>query len=141
MATLCNAPGCGKPLPAAVPGKRARLYCDSTCRGRAYRANGGNAREKVSAADPAPIDPDRVTLAVVVRRQLEAADRVETVPGQLALELAQRLESAGTTASSVATLSKELRALLAEALAGTVPVAKDVIDEIGARREQKAATA
>jgi hypothetical protein len=87
-----------------------------------------------------PVAPD-TSLADVVRRDLEAASRLDTLPGQLALALALRLTAVGTTASSVATLSKELRALMAEALAGTVVRRRDLIDEIGARREQKAAGA
>ena len=81
------------------------------------------------------------TLADVVRRDLESADRLATVPGQLAVALAERLVSPGTTASSVATLSKELRALMAEALAGTKPREGDALDEFTQRLQQKAASA
>jgi len=76
-----------------------------------------------------------------VRRDLAAAGRLDTLPGQLALALAMRLTAPGTTASSVATLSKELRALMAEALAGTKPREGDALDEFTIRLQQKAASA
>ena len=135
MATVCNAPGCGKTV-AQTPGKRAKLYCDVNCRNRAAYA-------RKHGVSPMPAGPDRPasSLADVVRRQLEQADRLETIPGQLALELAQRLVSSGTTASSLAQLSKELRALVAEALEGTKPREGDALDEFTQRLQQKAASA
>jgi hypothetical protein len=137
MATVCNAPGCGKPLPSAT-GNRPRLYCNSSCRGKAHAARQAN--PGAVATLPAQ-DTANSTLADVVRRDLEHADRLETVPGQLAVALAMRLVSSGTTASSLATLSKELRALMAEALAGTQPRDQDALDEFTRRLQQKAASA
>jgi len=136
MATVCNAPGCVKVV-AQTPGKRAKLYCDVNCRNRAAYA-------RKHGVEPVPLPgPERPasSLADVVRRQLEQAGRLETIPGQLALELAQRLVSSGTTASSLAQLSKELRALVAEALAGTKPREGDALDEFTQRLQQKAASA
>ena len=135
MATVCNAPRCGKEI-AQTPGKRERLYCDAVCRNRAAYAR----KHAVAPVAPDPARPAS-SLADVVRRQLEQADRLETIPGQLALELAQRLVSAGTTASSLAQLSKELRALVAEALEGTKPREGDTLDEFTQRLQQKAASA
>ena len=134
MTTVCNAPGCEKPLRPAT-GNRKRLYCDAKCRRRAHKAR--QEGPGVVAALPASTS----TLADVVRRDLESADRLATVPGQLAVALAERLVSPGTTASSVATLSKELRALMAEALAGTKPREGDALDEFTLRLQQKAASA
>jgi hypothetical protein len=137
MTTVCNAPRCGKTLPPAT-GNRPRLYCNSTCRGKAHAHRKAN--PDAVATLPVP-DTANSTLAEVVRRDLEAADRLQTVPGQLAVALAERLVSSGTTASSLATLSKELRALMAEALAGTKPRDPDVLDEFTQRLQQKAASA
>ena len=134
MTTVCNAPGCEKPLQPAT-GNRKRLYCDAKCRRRAHKAR--QASPGVAALPTATTG----TLADVVRRDLESADRLATVPGQLAVALAERLVSPGTTASSVATLSKELRALMAEALAGTKPREGDALDEFTQRLQQKAASA
>ena len=136
MATVCNAPECGKPLPPSR-GNRPRLYCDAKCRGKAYAARHANPDTVFMEAD-APAD---TSLADVVRRDLNAAGRLNTLPGQLALALAMRLTAPGTTASSVATLSKELRALMAEALAGTKPREGDALDEFTLRLQQKAASA
>ena len=136
MATVCNAPECGKPLPPAT-GKRPRLYCDAKCRGAAYKARRANPAG-VATISQAPAD---TSLADVVRRDLEAVSRLDTLPGQLALALATRISAPGTTASSVATLSKELRALVAEALEGTRPRQGDALDEFTLRLQQKAASA
>lgn len=137
MAAVCAAPSCGKKLPPAT-GPRPRLYCNGSCRSKAYahrKANPGGVPTL-----PVP-ESSSSTLADVVRRDLEDAGRLETVPGQLAVALAERLVSAGTTASSLATLSKELRALMAEALIGVKPRELDAVDEIAARREARAASA
>ena len=136
MTTVCNAPGCGKTL-APSTGKRKRLYCDARCRGKAYAARKANPGAVSTLPEPAP----DTSLADVVRRDLEAAGRLETLPGQIALALALRLTAPGTTASSVATLSKELRVLMAEALAGTKPREGDALDEFTLRLQQKAASA
>ena len=136
MTTVCNSPTCGKPLPQTT-GKRARLYCDANCRNRAAAARKANP-DAVATLQPAPVD---TTLADVVRRDLEAVGRLDTLPGQLALALATRIAAPGTTASSVATLSKELRALVAEALEGTKPRQGDALDEFTQRLQQKAASA
>ncbi len=136
MATVCNAPECRKPLPPSR-GKRKRLYCDAKCRSKAYAYRQANP-DAVATLPPVPAD---TSLADVVRRDLAAADRLDTLPGQLALALAMRLTAPGTTASSVATLSKELRALMAEALARTKPREGDALDEFTIRLQQKAASA
>lgn len=136
MTTVCNAPHCDKPVPQ-TPGKRARLYCNANCRNKAHAARKANP----AAVSTLPVPPADTTLADVVRRDLEAAERLATLPGQLALALATRIASPGTTASSVATLSKELRALMAEALAGTKPRDPDKLDEFTQRLQQKAAGA
>lgn len=140
MTTVCNAPHCEEAVPQ-TPGKRARLYCDANCRNKAHAARKANP----GAVPTIPVQPDTppvdMTLADVVKRDLELGERLDTLPGQLALALAVRLGSPGTTASSVATLSKELRALMAEALAGTKPKQGDVLDEFSERLARKAAGA
>lgn len=136
MTTVCNAPSCDKPLPQTT-GKRARRYCDATCRNRAAAARRANPDAVASLPAPAA----DTTLADVVRRDLEAGGRLDTLPGQLAVALARRITAEGTTASSVATLSKELRALMAEALAGVKPREPDFLDELEERRLAKVAGA
>ena len=75
-------------------------------------------------------------LVAAVRAELEAADRLSTVAGQHALELARRIAAAPEMSSGVAALSRELRAVMGEALAG-VGAAADPVDELRARRDAK----
>lgn len=136
MTTVCSAPACDKTLPPAT-GSRPRLYCDASCRRKAHEARKANPASVATL----PVPPADTTLADVVKRDLEAGERLDTLPGQLALALAVRIASPGTTASSVATLSKELRVLMAEALAGTKPREGDALDEFSKRLARKAAGA
>jgi len=71
-------------------------------------------------------------------RELEAADRLDTVLGQAALVLARRIESPMETGASIASMTKQLRETLADALKGAQQVA-DPLDEIRARRDSKRA--
>jgi len=71
-----------------------------------------------------------------VTRELEAVGRLDTVAGQVALELAYRVASPHETGAAVASLYKQFREAMAEALAG-VAVAADPLDEIRARRDRK----
>ena len=77
-------------------------------------------------------------LGSVTARELEAADRLDTVLGQAALVLARRIESPMETGSSIASMTKQLRETLADALKGAQRVA-DPLDEIRARRDSKRA--
>jgi hypothetical protein len=86
---------------------------------------------------PRETGEDEPELVAELRRALDAADRTASVDGQQALFLARRLAaSTGDTASSVASLSKELRAARAEALKGVQP-ARSGLDELRARRDAK----
>lgn len=112
-------------------------YCGSACRTRVSRANAaaGSAADP-GAAVPATRDVEGVDVVAAVRLRLQAAGRVADVAGQQALLLAHRLMTATVdTGSSLASVSKELRAVMAEALEGAA--ASDPIDELRARREAK----
>lgn len=103
---------------------RAR-YCGSTCRSRGNRAG-------VASPDtPAPISG----LVEATRLELETSGRLDTVLGQQALELARRLVSPMSTGAAVGSLSKELRAVMAEATKGAG--AASGLDELRRRREGK----
>ena len=69
------------------------------------------------------------------RAELDAVGRVDTVHGQIALIIAARM-SGFETGSGTAVLSKELRAVMAEALRGAT-AAMDPVDELRARRDAK----
>lgn len=60
-----------------------------------------------------------LTLVEVTRRELDAAERTDTVHGQLALYIARRLGGPSTdTGSSIAALLKVYRETMATALEG-----------------------
>lgn len=71
---------------------------------------------------------------------LQDADRLDTVLGQQALALAAQIVSPFQTGAGVASLSKELRAVMAEAMRG-VAAAADPVDELRRRRDAKRAAA
>lgn len=124
-----NCDSCGKPYEA----KRASSkFCGDTCRKRAQR-------------DPTPLphDDDEPThgtassaLLDAVRAELIEGERLDTALGAQALEIATRMTSPHETGSSVASLSRELRAVMGEALRNAKRVA-DPVDELRQRRDRK----
>jgi hypothetical protein len=122
---------CGTPFEAKRPNAR---YCSDRCRQRRHRA------PEIPDAPPAAADePPRVELLAVVRRELEAVDRLDTLAGQQALIMARNVDAAPAGTTIVSSLMKEFRATWAEAMRG-VPVPGDPVDEIRARRDRKLAT-
>ena len=111
----------------AVDGKKFKAtrstakYCSEECRKQAYRDKkkadavaatvAASVASSVAADDPASIT--NATIAV-----LSAAGRLETAHGAIAITLAKRMDAFTLLeqGSSVAALSKELRAVLAEAV-------------------------
>ena len=76
-------------------------------------------------------------LAAAVLAELEAAGRVDTAGGQSALTLARRIEDGRDTGSAIASLNREMRATLAEAVKGAkVPLSsiESYRDELADRR-------
>ncbi len=120
---------CQRPFQAL---RSTARYCDATCRQRAKRA--GGVSPVAALPEPTDAEPD---LVAATRRELVRAKREDSVLGQQALALALRLSTgAADTGSAVASLSKELRAVMAEAMAG-VPAAPDALDELMERRRRK----
>lgn len=121
-------------------------YCSGACRKRAAdrreaeRAADRAASSQVSepaAARPAP----STELTDRIAAELEAAGRLDSIAGRQALLLARRLEDPETSfGSAAASLSRELREVMAEAMAG-VALADDPVerfrDELRERRERK----
>lgn len=109
--------GCGTSFEA----KSARAkWCGSTCRqrdARSRKAAAANVKDEAKTDTPAEHG-----LVKAVRKELEIAKKVETFAGQLALQLARRL--ANPEEPALMALSKELRAVMAEAL-GKAPVKSD----------------
>jgi len=130
---------CGKTYQATRPNSK---YCKPGCRVRAHRS---------PKKSPKPVDlslPELLAglgsaktgwpLTDAAARELEAADRLDTVLGQAALVLARRIESPMETGASIASMTKQLRETMADALKGAQQVA-DPLDEIRARRDSKRA--
>ena len=69
-------------------------------------------------------------------RELTEVDRLDTFAGQVALELAVRMANRREMGASVASLSKQLREAMAEAMVN-VAVEVSPLDEIRARRDAK----
>ena len=121
---------------ASYAAKRATAkYCSPKCRKRAAdrreaeRAAERAASSQVSASDQRRPEPS-TEFADRIAAELEAAGRLDTVPGRQALLLARRLEDPETSfGSAAASLSKELREVMAEAMAG-VAQAGDPVDAI-----------
>ena len=123
---LRNCDTCGRSYEAKT---RRSLYCGDLCRARKHRG-----------AAPVPnVEGLDNPLVNATRRELEAAGKLDTAMGQLALVLAAGLSSTQTT-TGLAALSKELSRVTAKAIGSTTapaPGAGDDIDELKARRDAK----
>lgn len=114
---------CDKPFPAASARSR---FCSNTCRSRAHRARGGKQQpeqqaevRKLRSVDPAaPMDDIGASLTASLERQLREAGRLDTWQGQGAVTLARRIDASRDTGSAIASLHRELRAAVTEALKG-----------------------
>lgn len=109
-------------------------YCSDRCRQRSKRRT-----------DASPPDDDgadrRSELLAQVRKELGDLNKLDTVDGQLAVELAIQITTPGMT--GVAGLSKELRSVRAQIRMtapqpGPTPSPKDMIALAREKREQKA---
>jgi len=78
-------------------------------------------------------------LMAAVRRELDEAGRLESALGQAALELARNVGSPVNSGASVASLVKQLRETMADALKGAA-TADDALDELRKRRDRKRGT-
>lgn len=130
--TLRACDHCNKSYDAKRPNSK---FCGASCRKRNQRNPQG---AKVSTL-PAPSEAAApvLTLLDVVRRELTDAGRLDTIEGMQAITLAQRMLDPFSTASSVATLNKELSVVLAKALAGVKQPEPDLLDELEQRRLAK----
>jgi hypothetical protein len=129
MKVSCAA--CGRSFDAE---RKTAKYCGPTCRKRKQR------RGASVDALPAPPQPIAQSLADAVRADLELAGRLDTALGRQAVQLAERMASPFDTGSAIAALSRELRAVMSEALKDS-STAADPLDELAQRRALKAASA
>ena len=79
-------------------------------------------------ADRPPGEVERV-----VRKQLEAVERAETVDGVLALNLARKLDDPALPGAQASSLAKQVGQLVKEAMVGVRPE-PDFVDDLAARR-------
>lgn len=87
---------------------------------------------------PATPTPTASSVEEATRIKLESAGELSSPSGQAALVLARSLDDplSQDSGSSKASMAKELRALLADALKDAKPV-DDTVDELRAKRERR----
>lgn len=118
---------CGGAYVAKRPSSR---FCGDRCRKRAQR--------QPRTADAPPVSaPAAVEGGVLgqVTAELGEVGRLDSTLGQIAVAIATRM-AGFETGAGLAALSKELRAVMGEALGGAVTVA-DPVDELRSRRDLK----
>ncbi|WP_293311753.1 hypothetical protein [Mycolicibacterium sp.] len=114
--------------------RRDSKTCSPSCRRR--KANGAKAG---AGAPESPVFNDGNSLMKATRAELDAAGKLDSMLGQQALTLVARMEDTDTPAG-IASLSRELRAVMAAALGSSASGAKpqqDSVDQLKARRDAK----
>jgi len=126
--------------------RRGALFCGTACRKRSS-VRDIEARKEGQIAPISAISPPQAAnwapesaLVATTRRELDEAGVVDTVQGQVALRLAEKLSQPGDTGSAMASLARQLSASMAEALASGAKKS-DALDELAAWRERKASGA
>ncbi len=110
-------------------------YCGSRCAKRAQRM--GLSRSAAEPAVVAVVPSSTGAVEAAVRSALEAAGRLSTPLGEVALVLARRLDApGGESGSALASVAKQLTMTLATVTADAPP-ADDLLNELRARRDRK----
>jgi hypothetical protein len=136
MPRICDTDGCDTVIPPQQGSARPRKYCE-TCRPPRNRPNPRVIKLPTTAASD---QSEPTGLVASYRQRLEEAERLNTPEGEHVLLLANLLAGSGHTAAGAASLSRELRAAMEEALKHA-PRAADKLDELQERRRMKAAGA
>lgn len=121
---------CGNPFEGQ---KSSAKYCSGTCRAK-FSKNGGP--ELPPPSPVVEVDHQVEGLMDAVRSELDAAGRLNSMVGQHALELANRIVNAPGMNAGVAAMSKELSRVMSEALR-TSTTTVNPLDELRARRDRK----
>ena len=129
MSVTATCAGCGECFEAR---HRNAKWCSDRCRKAASRR-----QETGKTVEIEPDVPSNSGLVASVREELDEAEVTDSFAGQLALELAKRLSHPDET--GISSLSKELRTVMAAALAGVTPPApsEDEKDEVTKAREAR----
>ncbi len=122
---------CGVQYSATRPSSR---FCGPTCGKRAQRARAAGMPLGAVPHDDLGAAPSQLVEAVT--RELEAVGRLESVGGQMAVVLAERIASRRETGAATAALAKQLHLTMTWALGGVAKPA-DPLDEIRDRRDAK----
>jgi predicted nucleic acid-binding Zn ribbon protein len=126
--------GCGEPL---GPGPVSKRVCSERCRKRVQRQRRASRQVDKVEASPAerpaglPGPLERAAAAT-----LERFERAETIEGAIAVTMARNVDAAPPGSSMVATLMREFRSTMAEALRG-VQTTRDSLDDIRDRAAAK----
>lgn len=116
---------CGEVFEAA---RSTARYCGDRCRQQAKRASGSPAGAHVVTAGP--------RIVAVTRSEVERLGKTDTVLGQQALELAERLVSRKDTGSAIAAVSRELDRVMLRLQSGAAQ-AEDQLASARRRRDEK----
>jgi hypothetical protein len=131
---------CGAVIPPQKGSARPRKYCEA-CRPPRNRPNPRVIKLPTPDAEPpATSEHHEPQLVASYRRRLETAERLGTPEGEHVLLLARLLATSEHTAAGAASLSRELRAAMEDALRDA-PREADKLDELAARRAAKVAGA
>ena len=123
---------CGKVYAARRPTSK---FCSSGCRTRATRRRKAGIAEPTRMAQPVEaLATGRLAAATLA----ELGPAAETADGLLLLALAERIDAAADTGSSIAALSREYAARKAD-LIEAQPAAANPHDELRALRERRRA--
>lgn len=130
MATLRPCDACGESFTAS---RKDARFCSPRCNKRFQRG----ARRPGERPSPGGLSGVEAT----VRAELDAVGLVGTARGQIALQLARRIDDPDReTGGGLATIAKRLDQLMESATAG-VQVEADPLDELRAARERKRSAA
>lgn len=122
---------CGKVYAARRPTSK---FCSSRCRTYASRRKSKGIEAPVRVAVDTPAATGRLAAATLA----ELGPAAETSDGLLLLALAERIDAAADTGSSIAALSREYAARKAEMAEAATPAANPH-DELRALRERRRA--
>lgn len=126
---------CGCDLPVQTGRGRRRTYCEECSPARRGKAT--RRVPEVTALPPAAVvAADPVGIVRNTSDALEAAGRLETPDGAVALHMARLLEAGSYNAQGAKSLADAHAQSLERALKGAERVA-DAVDELRAKREQR----
>ena len=125
-----NCASCGQPYEAK---RQTSRFCSTQCRVRASRGH---------VVEVGSTRPTQGHVVAATRAELDAADREASAFGQAALALAERIDARQDTGAGLASLTREWRMTLVEAVKGAGAQASPLDkarDELARRRAARGA--